>query len=96
MQFIAVLREKTYITACQLFMDSVMWNGYFFTFQGQIFSVWAQSFAGISIASSGLMTRPPRSCDRLDDNHMTLTAVVVVLLKKLALKGNTNIKQNYS
>ena len=30
-----------------------------------------KAFAGISLASSGLRVSPPRSCDRLDDDHMT-------------------------
>ena len=30
---------------------------------------------GFTIATSGLLARPPRSCDRLDDDH--ITAVVV-------------------
>ena len=43
----------------------------FVTFQSQFFFAWSQAFAGISLASSGLMHSPPRSCDRLDDDHMT-------------------------
>ena len=43
----------------------------FVPFQGQFFFAWSQSFAGISLASSGLMASSPRSCDRLDDDHMT-------------------------
>ena len=30
-----------------------------------------QAFTGISLASSGLLVSPPRSCDRLGDDHMT-------------------------
>ena len=33
--------------------------------------MYVQAFASISLASSGLLVSPPRSCDRLDDDHMT-------------------------
>ena len=48
---------------------SSFWN-IFVTFQSQLFFT-PQAFAGISLASSGRMARPLRSCDRLDDDHMT-------------------------
>ena len=47
------------------------WMNIFVTFQSRVFFAWSQAFAGISLASSGLMTSPPRSYVRLDDDHMT-------------------------
>ena len=63
-------------TAWTLFLDSVMLNEYLFvsffgTFQSQFLFARSQAFAGISLALLGLMASPPRSCDRLDDDHMT-------------------------
>ena len=42
----------------------------FVTFQSLYFA-WGQAFAGILLASSDLLGGPSRSCDRLDDDHMT-------------------------
>ena len=42
----------------------------FVTFQSQFFFA-SQAFVGFSLASLGLMARPLRSCDHLDDDHVT-------------------------
>ena len=43
----------------------------FVKFHSRFFFAGSQAFVDIPLASSGLMGSPPRSCDRLDDDHMT-------------------------
>ena len=42
----------------------------FVILQSRFFFAWSQALAGISLALSGPMASPPRSCDRVDDDHI--------------------------